>query len=82
MKNNPTWVLQINGHTDSIGGPEYNRKLSAARAASVASALANEGIAANRMQSAGLGETQPKGDNTSLQGRALNRHVEFVRTDK
>jgi outer membrane protein OmpA-like peptidoglycan-associated protein len=82
MKNNPTWVLQINGHTDSIGGPEYNRKLSAARAASVASALANEGIAANRMQSAGLGETQPKGDNTSLQGRALNRRVEFVRTDK
>ena len=82
LKNNPTWRLQINGYTDSIGDPAYNQKLSAARAASVAAALVKQGIAPGRLQSAGLGETQSKGDNATLQGRALNRRVELVRTDR
>jgi outer membrane protein OmpA-like peptidoglycan-associated protein len=82
LKNNPTWTLQINGHTDSIGDPAYNQKLSAARAASVAAAIANEGIASSRLQTSGFGETQPKGDNATLEGRALNRRVELLRTDR
>jgi outer membrane protein OmpA-like peptidoglycan-associated protein len=82
LKNNPTWTLQINGHTDSIGDAAYNEKLSTNRAASVGAALAKEGINANRLKTGGFGETQPKGDNATLQGRALNRRVELLRTDR
>ena len=82
LKNNPTWTLQINGHTDSIGNAVYNQKLSAERAASVASAIVAQGIAPNRIQTGGFGPTQPKGDNATLQGRALNRRVELLRTDR
>jgi outer membrane protein OmpA-like peptidoglycan-associated protein len=82
LKHNPTWTLQINGHTDSIGDPAYNQKLSAARAKAVTDALIKRGIAASRLNSAGLGETQPKGDNSTLEGRAINRRVELVRTDR
>jgi outer membrane protein OmpA-like peptidoglycan-associated protein len=82
LKHNPSWTLQVNGHTDSIGDPAYNQKLSGQRAGSVVAALVAQGIDAGRLHSAGLGETQPKGDNTSLEGRALNRRVELVRTDR
>lgn len=82
LKNNPTWTLQINGHTDSIGKPEYNQKLSAGRAASVAKAIAGQGIDPKRLTTGGFGETQPKGDNKTLEGRALNRRVELLRTDR
>jgi outer membrane protein OmpA-like peptidoglycan-associated protein len=82
LKNNPTWTLQINGHTDSIGDPAYNMKLSAARAATVATELTKQGIPASRLKTAGLGATQPKNDNSTLQGRAINRRVELLRTDR
>jgi outer membrane protein OmpA-like peptidoglycan-associated protein len=82
LKNNPTWTLQINGHTDSIGDAAYNQKLSAERAASVAAAIVKQGIAANRLQTGGFGATLPKGDNATLQGRSLNRRVELLRTDR
>ncbi|MEQ1578082.1 MAG: OmpA family protein [Hyphomicrobium sp.] len=82
LKNNPTWTLQINGHTDSIGNQAYNQKLSAERASSVAAALTAQGIAPARLQTGGFGATVPKGDNATLQGRAINRRVEFLRTDK
>jgi outer membrane protein OmpA-like peptidoglycan-associated protein len=82
LTHNPTWTLQINGHTDSIGDQAYNKRLSAARAKAVADALIKRGIAARRLLTAGLGSTQPKGDNSTLQGRALNRRVELVRTDR
>ncbi len=82
LKNNPVWTLQINGHTDSIGDGAYNQKLSAERAASVAQAIVAEGVVAARLTTSGLGETQPKGNNATLDGRALNRRVELVRTDR
>ena len=82
LTHNPTWTLQINGHTNSIGDQAYNQKLSAARAKAVADALIKRGIAARRLQTAGLGSSQPKSDNSTLQGRALNRRVELVRTDR
>ncbi len=82
LQNNPTWTLQVNGYTDSIGESSYNQKLSAKRAAAVKAALAKQGIAAERLQTAGYGADKPKGDNATLQGRALNRRVELVRTDR
>jgi outer membrane protein OmpA-like peptidoglycan-associated protein len=82
LKNNSTWKLKINGHTDSIGGESANLLLSEERAAAVKVALVNRGISPDRLQTAGLGERQPKGDNETLQGRALNRRVELVRTDR
>jgi len=82
LKNNPTWQLQINGHTDSIGAAAYNQKLSAQRSASVKAALVKKGIAAGRLQTGGFGSTKPKSDNNTLQGRALNRRVELIRTDR
>ena len=82
LKNNPTWTLQINGHTDLIGNPAYNQKLSSERAAAVAAEIVGQGIAAERLQTGGFGETKPKGDNATLQGRALNRRVELLRTDR
>ncbi|MFM7085308.1 MAG: OmpA family protein [Hyphomicrobium sp.] len=82
LKSNPTWTFQINGHTDSIGDANYNKKLSKERAASVAAALVQEGIDKTRLKTDGLGQTQPKGDNATLDGRALNRRVELIRTDR
>ncbi|MEQ1718713.1 MAG: OmpA family protein [Hyphomicrobium sp.] len=82
LKNNPTWTLQINGHTDSIGDANYNQTLSANRSASVAQALVAEGIASSRTLTGGFGETKPKGNNATLDGRALNRRVELLRTDR
>lgn len=82
LKNNPTWTLQINGHTDSIGDAAYNLKLSGARAAAVATELAKLGVTASRLKTAGLGASQPKEDNATLQGRAINRRVELLRTDR
>jgi outer membrane protein OmpA-like peptidoglycan-associated protein len=82
LKNNPSWTLQINGYTDSIGKPAYNQKLSADRAAAVKTALVKRGIGTDRLQTAGFGAEKPKGDNATLQGRALNRRVELLRTDR
>jgi outer membrane protein OmpA-like peptidoglycan-associated protein len=82
LKNNPTWRLKIVGHTDSIGGDSANLVLSEERAASVKTALVNDGVSPGRLQTEGLGESHPKGDNGTLQGRALNRRVELVRTDR
>ena len=65
---NPTWTLQINGHTHSIGDQAYNQNLSAARAKAVADALIKRGIAARRLQTAGLGSSQPKDDNWDVTG--------------
>jgi outer membrane protein OmpA-like peptidoglycan-associated protein len=83
MELNPNWTLLLEGHTDSIGGPAYNKKLSQQRAASVKSMLVRQfGVDPNRLQTAGLGLSEPKATNKTLQGRALNRRVELTRTDR
>jgi outer membrane protein OmpA-like peptidoglycan-associated protein len=82
LKNNPTWTLRIVGHTDSIGDANYNLKLSGERAASVKTALVERGVAANRLETQGAGASDPKASNATLQGRALNRRVELIRTDR
>ena len=82
LKNNPLWTLKIIGHTDSIGDPDYNLKLSAERGNSVRADLVNRGIAANRLTVVGAGQSEPKASNKTLQGRAINRRVELTRTDR
>lgn len=79
MKNNPDLKLEIDGHTDSIGGHDYNMKLSQERAAAVVAAVVKGGIDAGRLKSAGFGPDKPIADNTKPEGRAKNRRVELVK---
>lgn len=58
MNDNPTLKIELSGHTDSRGDAAYNMKLSKDRAASVVKYLVEHGIPANRLESAGYGETQ------------------------
>lgn len=80
MKNNPDWVLTVNGYTDNIGGDAYNLDLSKKRAASVKKALVEQyGIAATRLATDGFGASGPVDTNETLEGRARNRRVELIR---
>jgi len=78
MAENPTVRVQINGHTDNVGKPADNLKLSAARAKSVVDYLVGKGIKISRLVYKGFGETKPIGDNKTDTGRAQNRRTEFV----
>ena len=69
--------LRIEGHTDNVGTPIYNKDLSRRRAASVEKALVREGIDKQRLSSEGFGLERPAADNTTDEGRAANRRVEF-----
>ena len=80
MKNNPDWVLTVNGYTDNIGGDAYNLDLSKRRAASVKKALVEQyGVAAARLTNDGFGASSPVDTNETLEGRARNRRVELIR---
>jgi outer membrane protein OmpA-like peptidoglycan-associated protein len=81
MRDFPDITIEIQGHTDSRGNDAYNMRLSGERAASVLQYLLQQGVAAQRMTSAGFGETRPIDSNRTPAGRARNRRVEFVRTD-
>jgi adhesin transport system outer membrane protein len=68
--------INIVGHTDSSGSDALNRKLSLARAISVRNALIDSGIANTVMLVSGVGASQPRANNDTAQGRAMNRRVE------
>lgn len=76
---NPDWRLRVEGHTDNVGDAAANLKLSNARAAAVAAWLAGKGVDGTRLTTAGLGDTQPVGENTTEDGRARNRRVVLVK---
>lgn len=76
---NADWKLRIEGHTDNVGDKAANLKLSNARAGAVAAWLVGKGIDAARLSTAGLGDTQPVGENASEDGRARNRRVVLVK---
>lgn len=71
--------IEVQGHTDNVGGDDYNQKLSEARAKAVADWLTAHGIAASRLTSKGYGLRQPVADNDSAEGRAKNRRVEIAK---
>jgi outer membrane protein OmpA-like peptidoglycan-associated protein len=73
----PQTLLDIYGHTDSVGSDAYNQTLSENRARSVADYLASRGVQSERMATRGFGETQPIADNATEAGRAQNRRVEI-----
>ncbi len=79
LKNNPSLNLTVEGHTDNIGTPSYNKQLSEARAKSVVAALTSQGIETQRLRAAGYGQEKPIADNTTDPGRAQNRRVELVK---
>ncbi|WP_350293322.1 OmpA family protein [uncultured Croceitalea sp.] len=71
--------FRIEGHTDSDGDDEYNLSLSGERAEAVKWALVEQGIAEDRFETEGKGEAVPVADNTSPEGKANNRRVEFIK---
>lgn len=80
LQQDPSIRLNIIGHTDSEGSEEGNQTLSEKRAAAVKKALVEVyGIDSKRLSSEGKGESKPVGDNNTLEGKAQNRRVEFVK---
>ncbi|MDO8365715.1 MAG: OmpA family protein [Saprospiraceae bacterium] len=77
MNTYPEYSLKISGHTDNVGTTEMNHDLSHRRAKACYDYLVSKGIATSRVESEGLGETQPRADNNTSAGRALNRRVMF-----
>ena len=77
MNEYPDLRIEIQAHTDSMGEAAYNQSLSEKRAQSVRTYLVGKGIAANRMEAKGYGETRPIADNSTREGRAENRRVEL-----
>jgi outer membrane protein OmpA-like peptidoglycan-associated protein len=80
LKDNPAVRVKIIGHTDSDGDDQPNLVLSQKRAAAVKNALAKEfAIDASRMETDGKGEKEPASPNTTAEGKANNRRVEFIK---
>ncbi|WP_406751270.1 OmpA family protein [Aquirufa salirivi] len=78
MQENATLQIEISGHTDNTGSDELNNKLSQDRADAVKNYLINQGVKSDRIRTKGYGKTKPKADNSTEEGRQLNRRVEFA----
>jgi outer membrane protein OmpA-like peptidoglycan-associated protein len=76
MKSKPALCIEIAGHTDNVGKPEANMKLSEDRANAVRDYLVKHGIEAKRVTAKGYGETQPVAANETAEGRQQNRRTE------
>jgi outer membrane protein OmpA-like peptidoglycan-associated protein len=74
----PGLRLDVEGHTDSVGGDEYNQQLSEQRAAAARDYLTQQGVAPNSVTTKGFGESQPVASNDTAAGRQQNRRVEMV----
>ena len=74
-------LIEVGGYTDDAGNAEYNLRLSAVRAAAVRDYLYSLGVKKSRLQVRGYGEASPRADNTSPEGRAMNRRVELKIVD-
>lgn len=71
-------MVRVEGHTDSTGKADYNKRLSQQRAQSVMKYLVAKGVASKRLSSEGYGQERPIADNADLAGQEMNRRVEFV----
>ncbi|OGR89328.1 MAG: hypothetical protein A3A86_06905 [Elusimicrobia bacterium RIFCSPLOWO2_01_FULL_60_11] len=76
----PGLKLEMEGHTDNVGGDSYNQDLSEKRAQTVRDYLVNQGVPSNSIVSRGFGKTQPMNSNATAEGRQMNRRVEMVVT--
>ena len=79
MKENADLKFSVEGHTDNTGNATSNQTLSEARSKAIVDKLIEMGISADRLNSAGKGQTNPIADNSTDEGRAKNRRVEFVK---
>jgi len=82
LAENPAVKISIQGHTDNVGKPEENLKLSKDRAKMVLDLLVLNGIDSARLTHKGFGATKPVASNMTEKGKALNRRTEFVITGK
>ncbi len=73
----PRVMLEVQGHTDNIGGEEFNQRLSEARAESVRNYLVSKGIEAKRLRTKGFAFFVPVASNDTEEGRAMNRRTVF-----
>lgn len=78
LKENPSFKVQVDGHTDFVGTEENNQTLSEQRAESVKAYLESQGIPGDRLTAAGYGEIRPIADNNTTAGKAKNRRVEMT----
>jgi outer membrane protein OmpA-like peptidoglycan-associated protein len=79
MNKNPEINFSVEGHTDSDGGDDTNMTLSKERGKAVMDKLIAMGISADRLKSNGFGESKPIDNNSTPEGKANNRRVEFVK---
>lgn len=77
LQDNPTVKIQIEGHTDNVGKPADNQKLSQARAISTVNYLIQKGIKTDRLIAKGFGAIKPMADNKTEEGKAQNRRTEL-----
>jgi outer membrane protein OmpA-like peptidoglycan-associated protein len=77
MTENKSLVIEISGHTDNTGSDEINDKLSLERANAVKENLLKGGIDTSRIRTKGFGKSKPKADNSTEEGRQINRRVEI-----
>jgi outer membrane protein OmpA-like peptidoglycan-associated protein len=78
MKQNPKVTTEIQGHTDDSGSDEANQALSELRVQAIYNYVVIKGIEPERLTKIGYGETRPIADNSTPEGQALNRRVEFT----
>jgi outer membrane protein OmpA-like peptidoglycan-associated protein len=79
LKDDPSLKFEIDGHTDNTGESQHNMQLSQQRADAVKAQLISMGIDPSRLSSNGFGDSKPIADNSSPEGKANNRRVEFVK---
>ena len=82
LKAYPNAHVKIGGYTDNVGSPEDNLRLSEERAANVRAQLIGLGVQPDRVEAEGYGETHPVGDNSTETGRAMNRRISMLVTEK
>lgn len=81
MSDYPGFHVQVDGHTDNVGNPDANKKLSQERADAVVKYLAEKkSVDAKRLSAKGFGDSKPIADNKSKKGQAKNRRVDFTVT--
>jgi len=79
---NPHTRIEVRGYADSQGSESFNLRLTQQRSESVRAYLISRGVAPVQLTARGFGESQPLAPNDTAEGRAMNRRVEFYRTDR